>query len=117
MEEDESESSKSKQVEKPKGKRDRLEIIHSILVKILDENDQGSFHDDEFFLNLEEDEIDVIKELFDDISWWVEIIGPCIVIALPLAIWFIRSRIHNNRLNRYQNQIDRIARDINVNPR
>lgn len=102
-------TSVEKQVKSSK-KRDRLEIVHGLLVKLVDESDAGGqgFADEDFFINLEDDEIEVIKEIIDEVSWWVEIVGPCVVVALPIVIWFIRQRIHASRLLRYQNQIDRI---------
>ena len=63
-------------------------------------------------INLEDDELEYIKQMIDDVSWWIEIAGPVIIISIPLLIWFIRSRIHSNRVERYQNQIDRLQRDI-----
>ena len=63
-------------------------------------------------VNLEDDELEYIKQMIDDVSWWIEIAGPVIIISIPLLIWFIRSRIHSNRVERYQNQIDRLQRDI-----
>jgi hypothetical protein len=73
-------------------------------VKLLDESDAGGqgFSDESFFINLEDDELEVIKEIIDDISWWMELAGPAMVICVPIIIWFIRSRIHNARLTRYQ---------------
>ena len=97
-------------------KRDKIDIIQSLVAKLLDENDAGGqgFSDESFFVNLEDDELEIIKEIIDDLSWWMELAGPMLVICVPILIWFIRSRIHNNRLTRYQDQIDRIQRDINV---
>ena len=70
-------------------KREKLEVVQSLLQKLLDESESG-FVDDDFFSRLDDDEVEVLAELIDNFGWYIEYGGPLLVIIVPLIIWAIR---------------------------
>lgn len=85
-----------------------MDVINTLVNKLLDETDESfsqGLMDDNFFNRLDQDEIDVLEEILESVEFYIDLGGPLLILALPIAICFIRQRLNTNRMNLMQDQV------------
>ena len=77
-----------------------MEIMRSLVVKLMDES--NDYLGEDLFSSLDQEEFDMLEELINSVEFYIDIAGPLLVILIPLSIWWIRSRVQANRVQRFQ---------------
>ena len=82
-----------------------MDIIQSLISKLIDEADhisngedentsrlEDSFQSGDFFSQLDQDELQILEDILDQLEFYVEYVGPLLLILIPCFICWIRSR-------------------------
>lgn len=80
-----------------------MDVINSLINKLLDDNDERQgLMGDNFLDRLDQDEIDMLEEVLESIEFYMDLGGPLLILAIPIAICVIRARMSANRINLMQ---------------